>query len=332
MKNDKRESALTFLSEPLQRHDVSAIADLKTWRLPTSKPYYETRLGAAYLGDALELIRQVENESTDLVCTSPPFALKRKKEYGNVPPEEYVEWFRPFSNEFWRVLKPSGSLVIHLGGSWNAGIPTKTLYQFKLLIDLVERQEYKFHLAQDFYWYNAGKLPSPAEWVNVQRIRAKDAVDFLWWMSKSERPRADNAKVLKEYSESMLNLLRNGYQAKLRPSGHDISEKFSRKHAGSIHPNFLVYSNTDSNSRYLRMCRDNEVKIHPARWPDRIPQFFIQFLTNRGDKVLDPFGGSNMTGAVAESLGRRWMCFEISEEYLNGSKFRFENDQLLSRK
>jgi site-specific DNA-methyltransferase (cytosine-N4-specific) len=221
---------------------------------------------------------------------------------------------------------------LHLGGSWNPGLPKKTLYPFKLLISLTEREEKKFHFAQDFYWYNAAKLPSPAEWVNVRRIRVKDAVDYIWWLSKSENPKADNAKVLKAYSKSMLNLLKNGYQAKLRPSGHDISEKFSRKHAGAIHPNFLVFSNTDSNSRYLRMCREEGVKVHPARWPEEIPQFFMQFLTDVGDKVLEPFGGSNVTGAVAERLGRRWMCFEIVEEYLKGSTFHFEEDQLLSHK
>lgn len=219
--------------------------------------------------------------------------------------------------------------MVHLGGSWTPGKPTKTLYPYQLIIDLCTKK--KFHLAQDFYWYNPARLPSPAEWVTVRRIRAKDSVDFLFWLSKTDNPKADNAKVLKQYSDSMQNLLKNGYKAKLRPSEHDISKKFSIRHAGSIRSNFLVYSNTDSNSRYLRLCRENNVKPHPARYPDQLPDFFINLLTDPGDRVLEPFGGSNTTGAVAEKLGRRWLCFELKEEYLRGSIFRFEDSQILEK-
>jgi len=304
---------------------------VEDWLLPNVEPYYRTRLGAAYLGDALELIKHLSDGSVDLIVTSPPFALIRKKAYGNVDPEEYVSWFEPFADQFWRVLRDDGNLVIHLGGSWNKGEPTKTLYTYQLLIALCSKYEKTFKLAQDFYWYNPARLPSPAEWVTVRRVRVKDAVDFIWWLSKGANPKADNRRVLKEYSESMLNLFKNGYKAKLRPSGHHISTKFGRDHGGAIPSNLLVYSNTDSNSRYLTMCRESGIEPHPARYPGQIPEFFMNFLTDRGEKVLDPFGGSNVTGEVAERLGRRWICFEILEEYLKGSMFRFYDEQFLSK-
>jgi site-specific DNA-methyltransferase (cytosine-N4-specific) len=125
----------------------------------------------------------------------------------------------------------------------------------------------------------------------------------------------------------MLSLLKHGYKAKRRPSGHIISEKFSVDNNGAIPPNFLQFSNTESNSHYLRMCAEKNTKPHPARYPARLPEFFIKFLTQKGDLVFDPFAGSNVTGEVAESLGRRWLAFEISEEYLEGSKFRFDVKQ-----
>lgn len=289
-----------------------------------NEPFYKTNIGAAYLGDALNYLRQLEDSSVSLIMTSPPFALRRKKEYGNVNANEYLQWFAPFAEEFYRVLKYDGSLVIDIGGSWNEGSPTRSLYHFELLINLC--RTHCFHLAQEFYWYNPSKLPSPAEWVTVRRIRVKDSVNTVWWLSKTENPKADNRKVLRPYSEAMQELLEKGYKAKLRPSGHDISGNFGRDNGGAIPPNLLIIPNTDSNSRYLARCREAEIKPHPARFPADLPAFFIDFLTDMGDLVVDPFAGSNMTGAVAEQSGRRWLSFELVQEYLEGSRFRFNTN------
>jgi len=289
-------------------------------RLPSA--YYSTPLGSAYLGDALELLSLVEDNSISLIVTSPPFALKRKKEYGNVDADKYIEWFLPFAKELFRVLRDDGSFVLDIGGSWHPGNPTKTLYNFELLVQLC--RNIGFHLAEDFYWFNPAKLPSPAEWVNVRRIRVKDAVDPVWWLSKTQSPKADNRKILKPYSRSMQDLLTRGYKPMLRPSGHDISAKFQNNRGGAIPPNLLTIANTESNSYYLRACRKAGLKPHPARYPIGLPEFFMKFLTDEGDVVLDPFCGSNVTGEGAERLRRRWLAFEISEAYLKSSRFRFE--------
>jgi DNA modification methylase len=290
-------------------------------RLP--KAYYTTNLGAAFLGDSRSLLPLLEPGSIDLVMTSPPFALKRKKEYGNVDADEYVDWFLPFAKEFWRVLRDDGSFVLDIGGSWTPGLPTKTLYNFELLVRLC--RDVGFFLAEDFYWFNPAKLPSPAEWVNVRRIRVKDAVNTVWWLSKTPFPKADNRAVLKPYSKSMEHLLANGYRPKLRPSGHDISRHFGHHRGGAIPPNLLSIANTESNSYYLRACRTADLKPHPARFPVALPEFFIKMLTDRSAVVLDPFAGSNVTGEAAERLGRRWLAFELAEPYLRASRFRFEH-------
>lgn len=312
------------------------------WRIPDTKSYYTTPYGAAYHGDSLELMGKMDKGSVDLIVTSVPFALVKKKDYGNEDAAEYVKWFKPFAEQFHRILSDEGNLVIHIGGAWNKGEPTKSLYTYKLLIALVEEYEQKFKLCQDFYWYNPAKLPSPAEWVTVKRVRVKDSVEFVWWLSKVSNPKADNRRVLKLYSESMKNLLRNGYTAKKRPSGHDISGKFKKNHGGAIPPNLLkpdtlltdllAFSNTESNSRYQSKCREFGLPVHPARFLRQIPEFFIRFLTDSDSKILDPFGGSNVTGEVAESMGRRWMAIELIEDYLKGSMFRFKEEQLLTGK
>jgi len=300
------------------------------WIEPRLRPFYETNLGSAYLGDSVEVMKKIKDESIDLIMTSPPYALIREKDYGNVSSNDYIKWFRPFAEQFYRILKTEGSFVLNIGGSWVKGGPSKSLYTYDLLLDLCRNKKHPFNLAQDLYWYSPAKLPAPAEWVTVRRMRVKDSVEFLWWFSKSEFPKADNTKVLKEYSESMRKLLKNGYKAKLRPSGHDISTKFNRKHDGSIPSNLLVASNTDSNSRYMRLCREHGIQPHPARFPRQLPEFFIKYLTDKDDLVIDPFGGSNITGKEAEKIGRRWICIDNVEEYLYASQFWFKENQIIS--
>ncbi|MER3417336.1 MAG: site-specific DNA-methyltransferase [Gemmataceae bacterium] len=284
------------------------------------EPAYTTRWGAAYCGDAFALLQQVPADSVALVLTSPPFALRRQKQYGNPAPEEYLEWFWPFACEIYRVLHPQGSFVLELGGAWNRHSPTRSLLPYRLLLRLCER----FYLAQECYWYNPSRLPTPAEWVTIHRCRLKDAVNFVWWLSKSDRPKADNRQVLQPYSPSMQRLLRRGYKPEKRPSQHEISAHFRRDNGGAIPPNILVIPNTRSNDPYLKRCKAMGLSPHPARFPEDLPDFFIRLLTDPGDLVLDPFAGSNVTGYVAEQLRRRWLSFEINPTYVAGSRYRFD--------
>ena len=288
---------------------------------PALQTFHQTKFGRILLGDSLEILRTTESECYDLIMTSPPFGLVRKKDYGNVEADQYLDWFKPFAQEFHRTLKETGSLVIDIGGAWNPGLPTRSLYHFKLAIMLCE--EFGFHLAQDFYWWNPSRLPTPAEWVTVRRIRVKDAINTVWWLSKSPWPKASNRRVLQPYSPSMRELLEKGYTAKKRPSGHDISEKFSVDNGAAIPPNLIAVPNTESNSAYLRYCQEHNIKPHPARYPAALPEYFIRMLTDEGDLVLDPFAGSCITGEVAERLQRRWICSENVEEYLQGAIGRF---------
>lgn len=284
--------------------------------------YFQTRLGRIYHADCLEVMKNRRRASIDLIMTSPPFALTRKKDYGNKQEDEYLEWFKGFAKQFHRILKDDGSLVIDLGGAWRPGLPVRSLYHFKLLILLCE--EFGFHLAQEFYWLNPSKLPTPAEWVNVRRIRVKDGINTVWWLSKTPWPRASNRRVLQPYSNSMKSLLNSGYRAKLRPSGHDISDKFTIDNGAAIPPNLIVIPNTESNSGYIRYCTEKGIKVHPARFPSALPEYFIRMLTDPGDLILDPFGGSCVTGEVAERLRRKWICVENVELYVLGAIGRFE--------
>jgi len=288
------------------------------------QPLYKTPYGAAYLGDAIDLLQRIPDDSVDLVITSPPFALQRQKEYGNVDQDEYVDWLLSFAVEIKRVLKHSGSFVLDLGGAYCKGRPVRSLYNYRVLVRMCD--ELGWILAEEFFWYNPSKLPSPIEWVNKRKARAKDAVNTIWWLSKTDFPKADITNVLVPYSERMKLLLKNSekyYSPKKRPSGHDISARFSEDKGGAIPSNLLQIPNTESNSQYLRCCQIVGANGHPARFPEKLPEFFIKFLTDEGDVVLDIFAGSNTTGSSAESLGRKWIAFEIEQLYLATSAFRF---------
>jgi DNA modification methylase len=289
-----------------------------------SKPLYTTNKGEAYCGDASDLMRELQDESVDLVITSPPFALQRQKAYGNEDQATYENWLLSFTSEIKRILKPTGSFVLDLGGAYQKGVPIRSIYQYRVLVRMCD--ELGWYLAEEFFWYNPSKLPSPIEWVNRRKIRAKDSVNTLWWFSKSTSPKANISNVLTPYSDRMAKLLSNKtkyYEPALRPSGHDIGEGFNKDNGGAIPSNLLQIPNTESNSQYLRFCKLVGATGHPARFPGKLPEFFIKFLTDEGDLVLDIFAGSNTTGAAAEQLNRRWLAFDLDQDYLAASALRF---------
>src|SRR5881409_2610582 len=290
-------------------------------------PVYSTDLGAAFQGDALDLLSELDDESINLVFTSPPFALQRQKEYGNRSEAEYVDWLIEFAALVKKKLRADGSFVLDLGGAYQKGVPSRSLYPFRVVTRFCD--ELGFVLAEDFYWYNPSKLPSPIEWVNKRKLLAKDAVDTVWWFGKTRWPKADVSKVLTEYSERMRKLLEDPdgfYKPKKRPSGHDIGRAFGKNNGGAIPPNLLQIPNSESNGCYLRGCKAVGAKQHPARFPAKLPEFFIRFLTEPGDLVLDIFAGSNTTGWVAECEGRKWLAFDERLDYLATSSFRFFAD------
>lgn len=287
-------------------------------------PAYRTSLGGAYVGDSRNLLRNLPDGSVNLVITSPPFALLRKKEYGNAEQNEYVDWLAEFGSLVFQKLTPDGSFVIDIGGAYEKGAPVRSLYPFRVLIRFCD--EIGFNLAEEFYWHNPSKLPSPIEWVNKRKIRTKDSVNTVWWLSKTAWPKANVSNVLAPYSERMKKLIKDPlkfYTPKTRPSGHDIGSGFGKDNGGAIPPNLLSFPNSESNGRYLVGCKAVGEKGHPARFPGKLPEFFIRFLTEPGDMVLDIFAGSNTTGEVAEREGRRWMAFEERRDYVAASVFRF---------
>ena len=288
---------------------------------------YATDLGSMFLNSAesgLETLKKRGyKNSIQLIFTSPPFPLVRQKKYGNYQGEEYLNWIASFGEIFRELLRPKGSLVIEIGNTWEKGSPTMSTLPMEALMALKEAG--KFYLCQEIICHNPARLPSPAQWVNVERIRLKDSFTRLWWLSKIERPKADNRNVLQSYTPAMKKLIAGGrYNSGSRPSQHNVgTTSFSKDNGGSIMPSVLSFSNTASGSPYFEYCREIGLKTHPARMPEKLAEFFVKFLSDKGDIVLDPFAGSNTTGAAAEDLDRQWISIEQDPSYIAGSIGRF---------
>ena len=240
--------------------------------------YYTTQLGAAYLIDSQEILAKLPDDSLDLIFTSPPYALHFKKEYGNVDKNEYVEWFLGFAREFKRVLKDEGSFVLNVGGTTIPGTPTRSLYHFKLLIALVE--ELGFHLAQECFWYDPAKMPVPAEWVTVRRVASRIASNTSGGFRKDTLSEGEQPQGPETLQHDMIRLNQRGVRATVRPSGHNIRSGFDKiESGGSIPANvveqadapeaMLKFGNNAANDPYTKKCKEQGIKIHPARFPRR---------------------------------------------------------------
>ena len=257
----------------------------------------------------------------DLIVTSPPFALHARRHTATLKRQSMSLGFSTLPESFMRFERqrqPSHDI----GGSWNRGEPTRSLYHYELLLELCAFPVIRSTLPE-FFWYNPAKLPTPAEWVTVRRERVKDAVDCIWWLSKSPHPKASNRKVLQPYSESMEALLRNGYKAMRRPTGMIYQPSLVHAMRERYRPTFCKSPIPKATACILRLCRENGMKPTPARYPAGLPEFFIKMLTDEGDLVVDPFAGSNVTGEVCERLNRNWIAVDVGEDYLEGSRFRF---------
>ena len=290
------------------------------------KPAYKTPHGVSYNASIEDFITSKQaldlHGTVDLILTSPPYPLTSPKAYGNKNGEEYLNWIISVMEGLIPLLKSSGSLVIEIGNTWNKGEPTMSIVPLQTLMAIKERLD--LFVCQQFIWHNPSKLPGPATYVNIKRIRVKDSFTHIWWFAKNPTPFADNTRVLDPYKEGMKRLLETQtYNQGTRPSGHKIGDGFLKENKGSIPSSVLSISNTKESQQYREWCKKNGVPQHPARMPEKLAEFYINFLTKKQGLVFDPFAGSNTTGFTAQKLGRRWVSVEQKSEYVLGSKGRF---------
>lgn len=335
-------SASRSKGKPTKERAIQPI-DVPTWiaKHEGLTVEYSTPFGAALVGKSEDVLDGPAGKALrgqlQLVFSSPPFPLNRKKKYGNLEGRKFKKWLCGYAETLTNLLTPDGSIVIEMGNAWMPRLPVMSTLAIETL--LAFRRAANLYLVQEFIWYNPARLPTPAQWVTVNRMRVKDAFTRIWWLSPTAFPKADNRRVLAPYSGSMRTLIETQkYNAGKRPSEHVINAtSFLPDNGGAIPPNvltvendeaerasnLLVGANTSANDPYHRFCRTRGLAPHPARMPVGLAKFFINLCTEEGDLVCDPFAGSNTTGAAAEELKRRWVTIEADSSYAAGGRGRF---------
>ncbi|WP_084559502.1 DNA-methyltransferase [Nitratidesulfovibrio termitidis] len=322
--------------------------------LPKNQAAHVCEDGLYFVGDSPKILKSKRFEqlrgNVDLILTSPPYPLNTKKSYGNLTGDSYLKWFTSLAPIFSSLLTETGSIVLELGNSWEPNRPIQSLLHLESLLGFARHKKANLRLIQQFICYNPSRLPSPAQWVTVNRIRTVDSFTHVWWLAKSDYPKADNKNVLRPYSQSMLKLLKRGnYNAGKRPSEHNISTSgFLKDQGGAIAhnffeidaldetretrlPNTFSMANTSSNDYFHKACKEKNISPHPARMPIGLAGFFIEFLTEKGDLVLDPFAGSNTTGFAAATHDRYWIAVDAEEKYVEQSQIRFTAPEFTNR-
>ena len=269
-------------------------------------------------GDCIDVLKEIPDNSINLIMTSPPYA-DQIKNYGNtvkrIKPEEYIKWFKPRAKEFYRVLKEDGSFVLNINDKTDGVF--QNIFVYKLVVVLCE--EVGFHLVRDYIWYNPATPPNVFSRGTMGRT--KKSHEYCFWFSKSEFWTFNMDPIRKPYSKRMIKIIegkeieRGERNKNTRPSRHNFDLSHPWKNKGGSDPgSVIVVSNTASNGQVQRLCKEMNIK-HPARYPEKLAEFFILSGTNEGDIVLDPFAGSGTTGVAASKNHRDYICIDINKDY-----------------
>lgn len=254
------------------------------------------------LGDCLEKLKEVSDNSVDVIFTSPPYADRRKNTYGGLPEDKYVEWFLPISQELMRVLKPTGSFFLNIKPHTNKG--ERSLYVFDLILSL--KREIGFKFVDEFCWTkNAfpGKLNG----------RFKNGFEPIYHFTKSDpkditfNPLACGTPIKES---SIARTYRKQCGAPKNGSGMTGMNTTNIRHLTTSRPSNVININNVSN-------QFTDKQHHPATFPEALADFFIKSFSNEGDVILDPFAGSGTTGISAKELNRGYILIEKEEEYFN---------------
>lgn len=269
-------------------------------------------------GDCIDVLKQMEDGSIDMIMTSPPYA-DQIKNYGDVvekvKPDAYIDWFLPRAKEFYRVLSPTGSFILNINDKTDGKF--QNIFVFKLVVELCETVG--FHLVRDYIWYNPATPPNVFS--RGKMGRTKKSHEYCFWFSKSDTWTFNMDPIRKPYGSGMKKIIegdeiyRGDRHKNTRPSRHNFDLSHPWKDNGGADPGSVIsISNTASNGTLHKICDELQLK-HPARYPEKLVEFFILSGTNEGDVILDPFAGSGTTGVVAKKNGRNFICIDVNPDF-----------------
>ena len=282
----------------------------------TSRKEYLVEAENSFIcGNSEEVLKRMPKSSIDFIITSPPYADQR--DYGSndslIPPEQYVEWFAPKAKQFYRVLKDNGSFILNINDKVVDGY--QHLYVFELVLFLCKK--IGFHLVRDYIWYNPATPPNVYSRGGFGRT--KKSHEHCFWFCKGPEWTFKLDPIRKPYGKDMQRFLqgkgKGDRSQNTRPSTHNFNcEKVWADNGGSDPGSVIEVGNTNSNDAFTKLCKERGIS-HPARFPEKLVEFFMLSGTNEGDLVLDPFSGSGTTAICAARHGRRWIGIDANADY-----------------
>jgi DNA modification methylase len=288
---------------------------------------FSTNLGVAIWGRCEQTFRGV-NAPITLCITSPPYPLKNPRAYGNPQEKDYVDFICRSLEPIVELLTFDGSICLNLSNDIFAHkSPSRSLYKERLIIALHERLG--LHKMDEIIWMNPCKPPGPIQWASKTRQQLNVAWEPILWLSPDPiNCKSNNNRVLEPHSEAHLRFLNRDHRtsATYSDGAYKRREASFQPTTGKIPRNIIkLPHNCVDQSRYKRIAKENGLPAHGAPYPVALAKFFIEFMTEPDDLVVDQFGGSITSGVAAEQLGRRWMVAENMLEYLIGGSYRFDN-------
>ncbi len=284
---------------------------------------FSTRLGVAIWSRHQDVFSNID-EPISLCVTSPPYPLRNSRAYGNPDEAGYVDFICEALEPIIRQLIPGGSVVLNLSNDiFLSKSPARSLYLERLIIALNDRLG--LSLMDRLPWVNLSKPPGPTYWACVNRVQLTTAYEpVLWFTNDPMRVRSDNRRVLERHTERHLHLMQAGGAKRTAEYGDGAykirPDSYGRITEGKIPRNVIQRGHSCSDTlAYRQYATELDLPLHGAMQPTSIPDFFIRFLTEPDDLVVDAFGGTIRTGLAAERLGRRWLVTEWILQYLRGA-------------
>lgn len=231
------------------------------------------------LGDCLEIMKQIPDNSLDMTFADPPFNLKKKYNHyeDSKEKEEYLKWCSKWLVEMVRITKPTGSIFVH-------NIPRWLTYFAEYLNKI---SYFRHWIAWDSGGAPLGKTLLPNHYGILYYTKTKSYKDFKFYDIRTPHKRCRICKeFLKDYG---------GKKDQMHPFGTLVSDVW-----------------TDIHRIRHRKRRDD----HPCQLPIPLLERLILMSTDEGDIILDPFIGTGTTAVAAKRLGRKYIGIDIDPQYV----------------
>lgn len=272
------------------------------------REFFLTEINRIILGDCEKILKRFPKNSIDLIITSPPYSNKRKNTYGGIHPNKYVDWFLPKAEQFYRVLKPTGTFILNIKDGASNG--ERHIYSLNLILKL---RDQGWIWTEEFIWHK--KNSYPGKWPN----RFRDAWEPCFQFNKQKKFRMFQKEVMEPMGEWAKVRFKNLSEEDKKRSESKVNSGFGRKVENWVNRKKVYPTNV------LHMATESSNKNHSAVFPISLPSWFIRLFTQKGDVVLDPFIGSGTTAVAAKQLERKFIGIDIKPEYCQSAIKRIES-------